>query len=378
MLLFVCGMTNRDSPKNRCPNNLGVLGWLHSNSFQRLFIMHPKANDLPPAHRPKRVTLQDIADVAGVKKMVVSNALNGTRSVAPATRERVQRIAREMHYVPNFAARALTTGRTGIIAILSGPLNEPYYANMVHLLERHVTENGLHLMLIRTSDEVRDIVNATGNVAVDGAIAVDMFGLVNEFKGHPAIPCVSIGTSDQCFVDSVVIDLSAGVEESLALMVSAGRKRIAYLVTASNMERPTEVRARTYLAAMLRAGQVPEIINVCTDDPDFTESKFKAYIEANGCPDGLLCQNDETAICAFQVFKEMGFRVPEDVLLVGCDGQRQMKYFDPPLSTIVQPMEEMCALAWEFLQRRLAQPDLPHQAATLQGTLVVRKSLESV
>ncbi len=307
--------------------------------------------------------------------MVVSNALSGTRSVAPATREKVLRIAREMNYIPNFAARALTTGRTGIIAVLSGALSEPYYANMVHLLERHITANGFHLMLMRTQGEVRELVNATGNIAVDGVIAVDMFGLVNEFRSHPTIPCVAIGTSEQAFVDSVVVDLSAGVKDALLLMVDSGRQRIAYLVTACNMEQATEVRARAYLEVMGKSALTPEIINVDTDDHYRVESKFKAYIEQNGCPDALLCQNDQTAMSAFQVLKEAGCKVPTDVLLVGCDGQRQMRYFDPPLSTIVQPLEEMCEVAWRFLQQRIAQPDLAHQRATLEGKLLVTESL---
>ena len=260
--------------------------------------MTSQNNGFAGAGRPKRVTLQDIAEVAGVKKMVVSNALNGTRSVAPATRERVQRIAKEMNYIPNFAARALTTGRTGIIAVISGPLTEPYYAHMVHLLERHITGDGFHLMLMRTEGEVREVVSATGNVAVDGAIAVDMQGVVNEFKSHPTVPCVAIGTSRQSFVDSVVADLSAGVEEALGLMIAAGRRRIAYLVTAPIMEQDSEVRARTYLTCMQKAGNAPEIINVLTDDPVVVETNFKAYIEKNGCPEALLCQNDETAMCA--------------------------------------------------------------------------------
>jgi DNA-binding LacI/PurR family transcriptional regulator len=325
--------------------------------------------------RPRRVTMEDIAKVAGVKKMTVSDALNGTRSVAPATREKIQRIAQELNYIPNLAARALSTGRTGIIAIMSGPMNEPYYATMVHLLERHITAHGFHLMLMRSHSEVHDLVRTTGDIAVDGAIAIDMSRLVAEFQSHPTIPCVAIGTFELSFVDYVTVDLTAGVTEALNLMLAAGRRRIAYFVTAQPLAEDTEVRARTYLSTMRKAWQVPEIINVQTDDLEATEATFKAYVVQNGCPDGLLCQNDQTAMCIFRVLKDLGYRVPEDVLLVGCDGLLQMKYFDPPLSTIVQPMEEMCARAWQFLQQRMAQPDAPHQGATLQGTLVVRQSL---
>lgn len=336
----------------------------------------PKAKIEPVGvQRPKRVTLLDIARIAGVHKMTVSDALNGTRSVAPATRERVRQIAKELNYIPNSAARSLATGRTGIIAVLSGPLIEPYYAHMVHLLEDYLTDSGFNLMLMRTSREVQDLVNATGNTAVDGAIAVDMMGLVHEFRSQSAIPCVSIGTVENFSVDYVIADLSSSVEEALRLMLAGGRRRIAYFVTATHLAKPTEVRARTYLAVMQEAKQRPEIINVKSDQLATVEERFKTYIQKNGCPDALFCQNDETAMCIFRVLKSLGHRVPEDVLLVGCDGQKHMEYLDPPLSTIVQPMEEMCAVAWQFLRQRMADPSLPLQGATFQGKLLVRQSL---
>ena len=338
--------------------------------------MKQKTKFSPREKSLKRVTLQDIADVAGVKKMAVSNALNGTRSVAPATRERIVRIASELNYIPNFAARALTQGRTGIIAILSGPINEPYYGVMVHLLEQHLSAEGFHLMLIRSPGEVRDLVNATGNLAVDGAIAVDRINLVQEFRSHPTVPCVSISTSRQSAVDNIFVDLSSSVEQAIALMLDKNRHRIAYLVTSDGMAAENETRAGAYRNTMKTAGRPIEIINVKTDELDQLEANFKAYIKEKGCPEGLLCQNDEVAISASHILRELGYAIPDDILLVGCDGQRHLKYFTPPLSTIVQPMEEICEMAWQLLQKRIADPDLPHQQATLTGHLIVRESLE--
>ncbi|RYG75379.1 LacI family transcriptional regulator, partial [bacterium] len=335
----------------------------------------PRAKNDPAApKRPKRVTLQDIAKVAGVHVMTVSDALNGTRSVAPATREKVKKIAQELNYVPNFAARALVTGRTGIVAVLSRAMNEHYYANMIHVLERHLNADGYKLMLLRTPHDVKDLVNATGNLAVDGAIAIDMYHLVDEFRTRQVVPCVSIGVFNPNFVDHVVIDLSAAVEEALQLMLDAGRKRIAYLVTAPHLSRPTEGRARAYLHVMEKAGRTPEIINVDNEEFALDPERLKAYIKENGCPDGLLCQNDDTAMAAFRVLRDAGFRVPDDVMLVGCDGQPTMAFFDPPLSTVAQPMDEMCAIAWQFLQKRMSQPGLPLQHAFLSGKLLARES----
>ena len=325
--------------------------------------------------RPRRVTLRDIAEVAGVHVMTVSDALNGTRSVAPKTRENVRRIAAEMNYVPNSAARALVRGRSDIITVVSGILSEPYYANLVHHLEDHISAAGLHMLLMRTQTEVKSIVGAAGSITFDGAIVIDRMEVVEELESRSNAPCVSIGTSAPARADSILIDLSAGVARALELMLTAGRGRIAYLVTAPIMEQNSEVRARVYLATMQAAKRAPEIINVNADELHRIEAGFKQYIQRNGAPDALFCQNDEVAMIAFRVLRNLGYYVPDDVLLVGCDGQRHMEYFEPPLSTVAQPLKAMADKAWEFLHQRIAQPDLPRQQAVFEGQLLVRESL---
>ncbi len=306
--------------------------------------------------------------------MTVSDALSGKRRVAPATKERVLLIAREMNYLPNVVARALVTGRTGLIAVLSGSTDEFYYGQMVHLLESHMRAEGYKLILMRTP-EVLDLVNATGSVAVDGALAIDMYDLVDQFRPHPSVPCVAIGTYKRSFLDHVVVDLSSAVEQALELMLSAGRRRIAYVVTAAYLGLPSEVRAGTYLDFMRKAERAPEVIDVATNELAAVRQRLFHHFQHNGCPDALLCQNDETAMSAYRVLRDLGRRVPDDVMLVGCDGQLHMEYFDPPLSTIAQPMEDMCARAWQFLKQRMATPSLPLQQAVLQGQLIVRESL---
>jgi DNA-binding LacI/PurR family transcriptional regulator len=337
--------------------------------------MSRKRSEAPKMAPKKRVTLQDIADVAGVKKMAVSNALNGAPNVSAATRAKIERIVKELNYIPNFAARALTTGRTGIIAVMCGAVNEPYYANIIHFLEKQLNDDGFQLLLIRRTSRVQELVTSTGIITVDGGIVVDMPHLVNEFEYHPPIPCVSIGTFERPFLDNVVIDLSRSVNEAMDIMISRDRRRIAYLVTAPGMALDTEVRAKAYLNAMKKIGQLPEIIDVNTNDLLAVDANFRAYIEESGCPDALFCQNDDTAMTAFRVIRDAGYRVPEDVLLLGCDGQWHTRNFDPPLSTIAQPIEEMCLKAWQFLRQRLAEPTTPLQRVVVEGTLLVRESL---
>ncbi|RYG75550.1 LacI family transcriptional regulator [bacterium] len=340
----------------------------------------PKRSDSNP-NPTKRVTLQDIAKVAGLHVMTVSDALSGARSVAPATKDRVKQIARELNYVPNSAAKALATGRTGLIAIMSGSLHEAYYANMVAYLEKSLYADRYTPVLLRRPGELEELIAATGVTVIDGAIAIDMNGpmdteaLMDQFRNRSSMPCVCIGPYPRPAVDYVAIDLSEAISAALRIMLGAGRQRIAYLVTAAFMAQPEESRARAYIKTMQQAGREVEIINVNTNILTEVEPQLKTYIERNGCPDALLCQNDETAMSAFRALRDSGFRVPEDVLLVGCDGQLHMKYFDTPLSTIVQPLEDMCNLAWKFLKNRIENPSLPQQHSILESELVVRDSL---
>lgn len=331
--------------------------------------------------RSKLVTLQDMAKVAGIHSRTVSDALKGTGRVAPATRERVLRIAREMNYVPNAAARALATGRTGTVAILSGPLSEHFYANMVHLLETHLTSSGYEMMLLHTRREVKDLVQATQVSLVDGVIVIGTNHFAAEFhrlSSHSIGPCVFIDTSSPDFVDHITLDLRPAVEEALHLMLGAGRQRVAYVANNRDDASRFEVRMATYLQVMEEAGHAPEIIDVNTHmRPEERIRAIKTYIAENGCPDALLCQNDETAIYTYRAIVSLGLRLPEDALLVGCDGLPYMEFFDSPLSTIALPTEEICVIASQFLQARMNAPNIPVQQATLQGRLVVRKSLES-
>jgi LacI family transcriptional regulator len=331
--------------------------------------------DASNSDHPKRVTLQDIAKVAGVHVMTVSDALNGRGRVARSTRQKIALIARELNYVPNATARALATGRTGRIALLSGAFDYPYYANMLHFLKLHLDEAGYKLLLLRTPHEVRELIYTTENTEADGVIAIDMYGFGEEFGEHSSIPCVSIGAYHRHSIDCVLVDLSEGVTQALNIMMDAGRQRVAYLVTSNHMVVPEESRARAYFAALSARNRQHEIINVATNATSEVHTRLADYIRKNGCPDALLCQNDETAMSAYAVLRKLGRRVPDDVLLVGCDGHLHMEYFDPPLSTVAQPLEETCATAWRFLRQRMADPTLPHQEAVLHGELRVTHSL---
>ena len=334
------------------------------------------------------MTLEDVAKAAGVTPMTVSRAIKGSNHVSPATREKVLRVVEELNYTVNSAARTLATGQTGIIAVICGSSEPIYYSNMVRLLDAQLTANGYQMRLLQTKGQMRDLINATKASAVDGVIASWIHDLSEEpdFRASQFFKrCVFLDTFEHPNTDYVRIDLKGAVQDALEHMIALGRKRIAYVGTADNTtsaritfdpSQAVEDRLLTYVAVMEKAGRELEYINcpVQLSQPERIRL-LREYFEAYGCPDAILCLRDEIAILVYRALRDCGYQIPEDVLLSGCDGLPFMECFDPPLSAIVQPLEEACALAWSFLQARIVIPGRPLQQATIPAKFALRGSM---
>jgi len=91
-------------------------------------------------------------------------------------------------------------------------------------------------------------------------------------------------------------------------------------------------------------------------------------------PGALFCFNDDIAVSACRALQERGYRIPEDVLIAGCDGSEEGGYACPALTTIVQPIDRTCSLAWEFLANRLQNAGVPEQHVAVDADLAIRAS----
>ena len=157
---------------------------------------------------------------------------------------------------------------------------------------------------------------------------------------------------------------------------AAGRRRIA-LVTPSGADMSGEDRHLAYQRFMEEAGREPELVP-CDFGSRSRENVMRAvrdHIAAHGCPDALLCYNDEIAIAVNRELRESGIVVPQEVAIIGCDGWLETEYQVPrPQHDPAAFWEEACRLAWEFLQNRIADPACPRQQLTLTTHLVIRES----
>jgi LacI family transcriptional regulator len=324
------------------------------------------------------VTIKQIAEHIGVSPATVSRVLSGRGAhlISETTRQRVWQAAEELGYHPNLAARSLVTGRTGIVALWMNELFTSFHARVVQLVEEHLNRQGYDT-LIRCVSRLSGAAwhgmgRVDGILTHEGAAYLQQMWKPLQRRG---IPLVSMGVYTLTDTDHLGIDLYYGATQAVQHLLEAGCRRIAYLVNAESRY-VGEPRRDGYDHVISKAGLTAEYI--LTTDQSRAGSSFavRRYVQQYGLPDGIFCHNDEMAIGAYHGLRLLGVGVPDEVALVGCDGIEDTEYLDVPITTIRQPLEEMCRLAVEFLKKRIAEPCAERQSVLLQPILVVRASTQ--
>ena len=319
------------------------------------------------------VTIVDIAKKLEISHATVSRVLNGRKKsyISEDTYQRVLDTAREMGYRPNRMARALATGRSHLVAVTLPNLSSPIYSQIMNSLHTHLKRDGFNM--IPTSNE------DSGSLCgwpVDGILAfcgAERIALLPDDDDEMKLPVVRLAWGCEPRGDSVRIDLGQASRHAVEHLLRTGRKRVAFVVCDPHGSWGCS-RRDAYVEVMREAGREPEFILL----PDLTRSTARRmineYVSVNGLPDGLFCMNDDFAIGAYRALRDRGLRIPDDVALVGCDGIEDTEYMDPPISTIVQPIEEACDVAWRFLSARMETPTIDRQTAVIQSRLEIRGS----
>jgi DNA-binding LacI/PurR family transcriptional regulator len=322
------------------------------------------------------VTQEQIARKLGISRQLVTFALAGYPQVSDASRKRILDAARRMGYRPNPFARALKRARTGILALWIPDQISTYYTHVARELNRHAKQGRQELVVSEVT--LAEAEQVWPHVPVDGIFAVDAPEPVLAHLATASarrVPVVSMGAHCCHKTDTVQVDMLAGAMEAMEHLIGAGYRRIAH-ATFVTEDRPGANRRAGYLKAMQQAGLQPEFVHYPVSDQQrpVTRRLIQEYIQAHGRPEALFCHSDDVALGMYRGLCDLGLRVPHDVALVGCDGIQDTEYLECPLSTIVQPVTEMCAAAWKFLLARLEKPRGPLQRLTLSPKLAIRVS----
>jgi LacI family transcriptional regulator len=325
-------------------------------------------------------TLLDIAKHAGVHVSTVSRALSGNEAISSATVRKVRRAANRLGYRTNFAARALATGRYQRVAFWSPAMGARLFDTIAHCFHELVAQQDHELIvtgLRPTSDGVSSNMLSLARLDVDGILMYggELGSMRNAMEriSRLKIPIVNMGVQCTGALDYVNIEFYPAATQAMRHLLAGGRRRVVHLLTSSaNHEGDDSWRA--YRDVLAQAGLAAERILVDDYSRAAARRTVTQYLESNKCPDAIFCANDDLAIGALRGLRDLNISVPDDVAVVGSDGIEDTEYSYPAITTMRQPIEQMCCRAWQYLSQRIDKPDAPQQACTLQAELLIRAS----
>ena len=318
----------------------------------------------PTHHSPRRgaSTLKDVAAQAGVSMMTVSSVVNGRPHVAPQTRERVRAALTALNYRPNVSARHLRNARVGVLALAIPDLTNPVFADIGNAVVTAAAAQSYTVLLDHTRGERESearVVHGLRPHMIDGIIlsplALDMDDI--DAQRLP-VPIVLLG--ERLFgapCDHIVIDNVAAAREATAHLLSLGRLRIAAIgMQTDTTDDSLRLRRQGYAEALAQAGLQfdPELV-VPTNLVHRADGAhaMRQLLALDKPPDAVFCYNDLLALGAMRALDEAGYRVPEDVAVVGFDDIEEGAFATPSLTTISPATEEIGRLAVSLLLARI-------------------------
>jgi len=324
-----------------------------------------RARDTSAARRggstrsPRRVTMKDVANLAGVSQPTVSFVLNDRRdvSVAEETRERVRKAARELNFQPNRAAQSLRSNKPYMIGILADEIVSRAYAGRIALgIQQAVQPAGYVCFVVETSESPE-----AGQTAVENLVAQGVAGLIYASAGanpvrYPVpkndVRTVFVNCWDDAVSDATIVfaDEYQGGRDAAAATFTAGHRDIAYLGGPAD-DYARKERERGLDDAAVDAGIDPRSIRRETGDYSVRSGYDLAMqVLARSIPTALVCGNDRMAVGALMALHSSGLNCPGDVSIVGFDDQPDLaEDLHPALTTVALPHLQMGLVAGELL-----------------------------
>jgi LacI family transcriptional regulator len=332
--------------------------------------------------RTNRLTIRQVADLAGVSTATVSRVINGRAEVSEKAREAVLRVVREHGYSTNRTARGLSAGRTGLVGVTTPVVHHSYFAVILDGAGEALYEQDMRMVLCPTHHEHDREVSLLERLmqgTTDGALLIlpeespDELAALHD-HGYRFVIADPLKPLDER-VPTVSAAHSSGASEAVEHLLALGHRRIA-AVTGPRGWIATEERLRGYNGALAAGGEMPDPALV-------VESNFHAeggveaalsLLDRPNPPTAIFAFNDMLAIGVMQAARRRGVRVPDDLSVVGFDDTFEASIVSPPLTTVRQPLAEMGRMAVNLLVRQLQNQRIEALHVQLETKLVVRES----
>jgi LacI family transcriptional regulator len=302
------------------------------------------------------VTSRDIARQIGLSQTTVSRALRGDPRVAPETVARVQQAAEQLSYVPDAAARSLTTGRTLTVGVVVADITNPFYPEIVEVLHAELGREGYATVLLN-DPRGDDLARHLRGRSVDGLIVVSATlddGLAAQLP-RLGVPLVLLNRDlDAIAADRVLSDNVAGGALVAEHLLDLGHRRIGLIAGPANTSTARD-REQGMRAALAARGLelAPELRRAGSFSHHSGHQGCLELLRLQEPPTAIVCASDVVAFGALDAARRAGVDVPGELSVVGYDDIAMAGWEAFALTTIRQPLGQMAKLSVRLLLERL-------------------------
>lgn len=336
------------------------------------------------------ITIKDIAKQCGVGVSTVSRAINNHPDINPATRNMIMQVIEETGFIPNNSARNLKRTDAKCIAVLVKGISNPFFSSMIQIIEEE-TQRNRYALVLRHVEAYEDEVDVALELEKEKRLRGIVFlggrfnhseEKINKLKVPIVFSTIGIDISDwsgNAEFSNIAVDDRLESRKMTEYLLDLGHREIAFVT-----ERPEEAIGRKridgYREAFASRG-VPvqeKLICYVQDEIDHFSMEngyltAKKLLESGEQVTAVYAASDSLAIGVCRAVLEAGKRIPEDISVAGYDGIEMGEYYNPKLTTIKQPVEEMAKKTIGLLLDVIAGRQ-EHRQIIFPAELVVRES----
>ncbi len=329
----------------------------------------------------RRVTIDDVAKLAGVSYQTVSRVINNKPYVSTTTRQRVQEIIAETGYRPSPIARSLVTSRTATIGLVVPDISNPFFSAIARGVEEVAYAEGYSVLLCNTGEDASrelEVLHTLDERYVEGVIVCGLrqedAPLQKALAQFRAAVLVNRRFADEA-IPAIVVDDVLGSSVATQHLLQIGHTAIGYLAGPTASYSGAK-RLQGYEQALAEAGIERQAGWVQHCLPTVAGGETAAHSLLANHPEitALFCYNDLVAVGALRHCALKGRRVPEDIAIVGYDDIMMASEVSPPLTTCHVPCVEMGSQAVSMLLNCINDEANSCEEIVMIPELIVRAS----
>ena len=335
--------------------------------------------------RKSEITIHDIAQKLNISASTVSRALKNSPLISEATRNKIQAAATKMGYRPNSIAANLRTKKTNNIGIIVPWINRHFFSSVVSGVEEVAYNAGFTVTIAQSNDNYQkemQIAKSFFYSRIDGVIV--SFSMETRNFSHfrmfaeRRIPLLFFDRDTTEFnANRIVVDDFAGGEMVTNHLIEQGCRNIAHISGPLHLS-IYDARLKGYLAALQKAG-LPLLPGGILHNRLTRYDGEKAILQLltlKPAPDAVFCANDTTALSAIMYLKKAGYKIPDDIAIVGFSDEPYSELITPSISTIRQPGCEIGEKAAQLIISEIKGEitDKDYRKYIMHSDLIVRES----